>query len=136
MNSVQLDVMAFHYACNIPVMTGYPTTLPELRRPELRADLIREEAKETFKAIERGDLVESIDGLCDLLAVVYGAALEWGIDLEPFWREVHRTNLMKAGGPVRADGKRLKPKGWQPPQIAALLKRETDLRQLELDHYA
>jgi predicted HAD superfamily Cof-like phosphohydrolase len=59
--------------------------------------------------------------MCDLLCVVYGTAAEFGIDLAPFWQEVHRTNMAKAGGPIREDGKRLKPSGWRPPDIAGVL---------------
>lgn len=116
MHEVQRDVQDFHRVLDIPIATS-----PAIRRPELRAALIREEAAETVAAIEQGDLVEAIDGLCDLLCVVYGAAAEFGVDLEPFWQEVHRTNMAKVGGPVREDGKRLKPAGWTPPNIAGIL---------------
>ena len=116
MHGVQRDVESFHRALDVPVGGR-----PALRRPELRAELIREEAAETIQAIRDGDLVDAIDGLCDLLCVIYGAAAEWGVDLEPFWDEVHRTNMAKQGGPVREDGKRLKPPGWEPPRIAELL---------------
>lgn len=116
----QVDVERFHRE----VIGIVDATTPAIRRPELRAELIREEAAETVAAILHGDLIESIDGMCDLLAVVYGTAAEFGIDLAPFWDEVHRTNMAKAGGPVRADGKRLKPSGWTPPDIAGVLKRE------------
>lgn len=116
-HSVQLDIEHFHR-----VVVGIPdSTTPAIRRPELRAELIREEAEETCAAILRGDLIGAIDGICDLLAVTYGAGAEFGIDVAPFWDEVHRTNMAKAGGPMRADGKRLKPPGWTPPDIAGLL---------------
>lgn len=132
MHSVQRDVQDFHEALDILV-----GDTPAIRRPALRASLIMEEAVETVEAItghtvewhltdERPatpDLVGAIDGLCDLLAVTYGAAVEFGIDLEPFWDEVHRSNMAKRGGPVREDGKRLKPLGWEPPDIAGLLHR-------------
>jgi predicted HAD superfamily Cof-like phosphohydrolase len=117
-HTVQRDVEAFHRALDIPVGDS-----PAIRRPELRAELIREEARETVEAIERGDLIEAIDGLCDLLCVVYGAAAEFGVNLAPFWDEVHRTNMAKVGGPLREDGKRLKPEGWTPPDIAGVLSR-------------
>lgn len=117
MHEVQRDVMDFH---RVVVGIEDPTT-PAIRRPELRVELIREEAEETVWAIENGDLVGAIDGFCDLLCVVYGAAAEFGIDLEPFWNEVHRTNMAKAGGPLREDGKRLKPPGWVAPDIAGVL---------------
>lgn len=41
-----------------------------------------------------------------------------GVELAPFFEEVHRTNMLKADGPIREDGKRLKPPGWKPPRIA------------------
>jgi predicted HAD superfamily Cof-like phosphohydrolase len=120
-HAVQRDVEDFHRTvCDI-----VDESTPAIRRPELRAALIEEEARETVEAIRRGDLVEAIDGMCDLLCVVYGTASEFGIDLAPFWDEVHRTNMAKAGGPVREDGKRLKPPGWTPPDIAGVLARHT-----------
>ena len=118
LHPVQADVEAFHRALDIPV-----GDTPAIRRPELRAELIREEARETIEAILAGDLIEAIDGLCDLLCVVYGAAAEFGVNLAPFWDEVHRTNMAKQGGPVRDDGKRLKPEGWTPPDIQGVLAR-------------
>lgn len=117
MHGVQADVREFHRdVCDLE-----PPTSIAIRRPELRAALIREEAEETVAAILRGDIVEAIDGMCDLLCVTYGTAEELGVDLAPFWAEVHRSNMAKAGGPVRGDGKRLKPEGWQPPDIAGVL---------------
>jgi len=119
MHKPQQDVEDFHKALDLPI-----GDTPAIRRPELRAALIEEEAEETVWAIRQGNLVEAIDGLCDLIVVAYGAAAEFGIDLEPFWDEVHRTNMAKVGGPIREDGKRLKPAGWQPPDIAGILSRQ------------
>lgn len=119
--SIETDVVEFHRALDIPI---YST--PELRRSELRATLIEEEAEETVSAIRNGDLPGAIDGLCDLLCVVHGAALEFGVDILLFWEEVHRTNMAKADGPVREDGKRLKPPGWTPPDIAGILRAEQE----------
>jgi predicted HAD superfamily Cof-like phosphohydrolase len=139
-HKVQRDVRDFHLACRIPIGDS-----PAIRRGQLRADLIMEEAVETAEAATGRvihwryeddpegewfvsgslpgppDLVGYIDGLCDLICVAYGSALEAGVDLEPFWDEVHRSNMAKAGGPVREDGKVLKPPGWVPPDIAGIL---------------
>jgi predicted HAD superfamily Cof-like phosphohydrolase len=115
LSDVEADVRAFHEALGIPI-----GTTPAVRRGDLRAALIEEEAREAVEAIRAGELDDSIDALCDLLCVVYGAALEFGISLAPFWREVHQTNMAKVGGPMRADGKVLKPEGWQPPDIAGI----------------
>jgi predicted HAD superfamily Cof-like phosphohydrolase len=59
--------------------------------------------------------------MCDVIYVICGTAVEFGIDLAPFFAEVHRTNMAKEGGATRADGKILKPEGWQPPRIAEML---------------
>lgn len=94
---------------------------PAVRAPELRAKLIEEEARETADALRAGDLVETVDGLCDLLYVVLGAADVCGVPLGRFFDEVHRSNLLKLNGPRREDGKILKPEGWRPPRIAEML---------------
>lgn len=117
MHKAQQDVSEFHRE----VLGIEDPDTPAIRRPELRAELIREEARETVAAIEVGDLIAAIDGLCDLIWVAYGTAGEFGIDLEPFWNEVYRTNMAKANGPVREDGKQLKPNGWVGPDIAGIL---------------
>lgn len=46
-----------------------------------------------------------------------------GVDLRPFFREVHRTNMHKLAGPKREDGKQLKPPGWKSPRISAMYNR-------------
>lgn len=133
----QQDVEEFHRV----VLGRLDPETPAIRRPALRAAVILEEAIETYEAITggkvtwsyegppaeemKGDLIAAIDGLCDLLYVTYGTAAEFGFDIDPFWREVHRSNRAKAGGRVREDGKQLKPPGWTPPDIAGVLQLVT-----------
>ena len=70
-------------------------------------DAIRHEKREVSKK------------LTDLAAGCWMTAQQGlGLDLAPFFEEVHRTNMLKLTGPVREDGKRLKPEGWKPPRIA------------------
>jgi predicted HAD superfamily Cof-like phosphohydrolase len=120
MHSAQMDVEEFHRTLDIPIGTNV-----EIRRSELRAELIREESQELIHAVERGSLYDAIDGMCDVLVVVYGTAVEWGINLAPFWDEVHKTNMAKFGGPERSDGKKLKPPGWTPPRLEKIMKDNT-----------
>lgn len=68
------------------------------------------------------DMVEVVDGLCDIKYVVDGTADALGVDLDPFFEEVHYTNMQKLNGPKDANGKQLKPEGWHPPRIADMLK--------------
>lgn len=117
-------VHSWHEKFGVPIGNS-----PAIRRPELRAALIEEEARETCEAIRRGDLVEAIDGMCDVIYVICGTAIEFGLDLHPFFAEVHRTNMAKDGGSTRSDGKILKPEGWQPPRIAELLAALQDAKE-------
>ena len=145
MNREQDMVAEFHAAFGATI-----GDTPELRDNELRAKLIMEEAVETVAALgfhvwanvekhgqpgeslhrqlqyfeksyEKPDFIEVIDGLCDLIYVILGTAVAAGIDLEPFFDEVHRSNMSKVGGEKRADGKVLKPKTFTPPDLQPLL---------------
>ena len=75
-------------------------------------------------AIDKGDLVGAIDGIVDLLYVTLGTAVAFGIDVAPFFAEVHRSNMAKTGGGLDAGGKVTKPPGWVAPDIAGVLERE------------
>ncbi len=119
----QADVAKFHFKMDIPV-EAYPRIPNDIRRPILRRELNKEEYDELWEAMVTGDVVEIADGIADLIYVLLGTALEYGIDMEPIWDEVQRTNMLKEGGGIRGDGKILKPEGWQPPNIAGLLKSQ------------
>jgi predicted HAD superfamily Cof-like phosphohydrolase len=88
-------------------------------------NLIAEEFKELSDAT---DLEEELDALIDILVVTVGAIHSAGFDGEGAWNEVMRTNFAKIDpdtGKVRkrADGKVLKPDGWQSPILAPFLKK-------------
>jgi predicted HAD superfamily Cof-like phosphohydrolase len=119
MHKAQEQVTAFHAALDVTIGEQ-----PAIRDADLRASLIAEEATETIDAIRAGDIVAAIDGLCDLLYVAYGTAVSFGIDLEPFFEEVHASNMAKLGAGRRADGKVLKSVEWQPPRIAEILESQ------------
>lgn len=103
-----------------PAMPDFPTR-------SLRLALIREELAELEEAIDAEDIVQIADALGDLLYVVYGAALAFGVDLEPVFAEIHRSNMTKRGGPVREDGKVLKPTTYSPPDLAPILAAQSRL---------
>ena len=44
-----------------------------------------------------------------------------GIDIEPVFREVHRSNMTKVGGYKREDGKWVKPDTYSPARIDEVL---------------
>lgn len=79
---------------------------------DLRLKLINEEHKEVAEAIASGNLMDIAKELSDLLYVVYGTGLAFGIPLDRAFQEVHRSNMSKLGSdgkPIyREDGKVLK----------------------------
>jgi predicted HAD superfamily Cof-like phosphohydrolase len=88
--------------------------------------LIAEELGELALAIANRDKVMIADALGDLIYVVFGAAVTYGIPLQQVFEEVHRSNMTKA---VRQpDDIRLRNKGdsYQPPDIAGILDRDCD----------
>lgn len=139
MNSTD-QVREFHAALGHPIaeVGDYG-----LRRPLLRLELIAEELMELCEACGysvgevmmmarakmrrsgplRPNITDAADALADLRYVTEGAAIEWGIPLDAVTDEVHRSNMAKAGGPIRSDGKQLKPPGWTPPDVAGVLAR-------------
>ena len=123
------DVREFHEGFGVPIETDPTMSTPERR--VLRARLILEEAGETVAAISSGDLIETADGIVDLIYVAIGAALEFGVPLDRVWREVHRSNMAKLGGPTREDGKVMKPPGWTPPDILRALKQAAGMGEGE-----
>jgi predicted HAD superfamily Cof-like phosphohydrolase len=139
------QVAEFHKAMDLPGWGDVKPKAPADDRVRLRARLIAEEFFETLRAMfEDGDLYATedlikgsistapvrinmpllVDGLADLDYVVEGTRLEFGVDGGPIAAEVHRANMAKVGGPVRADGKKLKPEGWKPPDIEKVLKAQ------------
>ena len=138
---IQADVESFMRAVGQPV-APYPKSTDDTTL-QLRIDLLTEEWDETVyaltelqklnaehepgrtsKAAELAFIAGVADGIADLIYVAVGTASALGIDLEPVWEEVQRSNMEKVSGPVREDGKRLKPDNWTPPQIERVIREQ------------
>lgn len=115
----QAMVEEFHRKFEIAV-NAVPT-IPEEVTHQLRVRLIQEEFDELKEAMAVKDLTGIAKELADLLYVVYGTAVSYGVDMEPVFQEVHRSNLSKVGGYKRADGKWVKPPTYSPAQVAPLI---------------
>jgi len=120
-------VAEFHAKHGAPELDHVATPEEIEARRDLRVALIREESRELAEALgffdpmATADVVKVADALADLLYVTIGAALEWGIPIDRVFAEVHRSNMTKAVGKVRGDGKILKGAGYEPPRIAEVL---------------
>lgn len=117
------DMQDFHKIVMRDNFLNYPH-IPEKKYVELRKSLISEEVKETLDAMDKNDIVEIADGIVDSIVVLIGTAITYGIDIREIWEEVHKTNMAKEHGPIREDGKRLKPEGWKPPDVLSILKKQ------------
>ena len=97
----------------------------EQKISHLRIRLIREEFEELIAALEDKDIIEVADALGDLLYVVYGTAVSYGIDMEPIFEEIHKSNMSKADPvvKVRGDGKILKGSGYFLPNLKPILEK-------------
>jgi predicted HAD superfamily Cof-like phosphohydrolase len=84
-----------HLISQIPALT-----IP-FKVHKLRVDLIKEEYSELMEAMIDGSLAEIADGLADLIYVVIGTAISYGIPLNRVFNEVHNSNMTKTA--VRAE---------------------------------
>ena len=88
----------------------------------LRQRLILEEAKEASAELLRPEIDKEAltKELADILYVVYGTAVTFGLPLDVAFNRVHASNMSKLvdGKPLkRADGKVLKGPNYQPPKL-------------------
>lgn len=138
-------VSEFHRVYQMPnALADGSTPTVDIDRIGLRMDLVSEEFSELVGAVygaaaaaqiesvtatlpdqHERDAVETADALADMVYVIYGMALECGIDLDAVLAEVHRSNLSKLmpDGSVRRreDGKILKGPDFSAPDIKTVL---------------
>ena len=116
-------VKEFHKAFGQPVGES-PQFLTD-DRIALRRTLIEEEYEEFLQAIYDGDLVNAAKEVTDLLYVVYGTAVEMGIDIDSVFDEVHSSNMSKLDENGKAifrdDGKVLKSDRYRPADVASVM---------------
>jgi len=119
MRDWQKDVKDFHekFGCHV----GSMTVPLETNLVALRKKLIEEEHYELQDAIDSGNLAYIAKESSDLIYVILGTMVAYGIDINPVWDAVHYSNMQKTGGGSREDGKILKPSGWKAPNIKAIL---------------
>ena len=138
-------VLQFHHTYSVPIRPFSDPTL-DYERMNMRMSLIAEEFAELMGAVygpraraiieaataeavatdegER-DVIEAADALADLVYVVYGMAIESGMNLDSVLAEVQASNLSKlmpdGSVKLREDGKVLKGPNFFTPNIARAL---------------
>lgn len=122
MRIAQEKVALFHEMTNQPI--ALRPSMVDDAVGEYRLRLLTEELKEYKLALLDKDVVQVADALGDLLYVVLGCAVAHGIELEPIFDEIHRSNMTKT--PLDpATGKPGKGPDYKAPRIADLLLVQT-----------
>lgn len=116
-------VHEFHrvYDCNINPMPE----LPSKDERALRMSLLKEEYNEYIMGEKHHNIVEIADALADMLYIINGTCVSYGIPIDKIFAEVHASNMSKLdeNGQVlrREDGKVLKGPNYFKPRIREIL---------------
>jgi len=122
MSNMFQDVKEFQTAVGQHV--GQAPEFPDGPERALRMRLLEEEMKEYEQGEYKNDLENIAKELADIIYIVCGTAVSYGIPLDKVFDAVHASNMAKLidGKPIRRDdGKILKPEGWTPPDIKKVL---------------
>jgi predicted HAD superfamily Cof-like phosphohydrolase len=89
-------VKEFHKIFKAPILDT--PQIPSKERCDLRISLISEELKELQDAIDNNDLVEVADACGDLMVVLCGSILEFGLSdkFNEIFDNIHNSNMSKA----------------------------------------
>ena len=134
------QVREFHEKFHVP-MNDEPTLpvgkfiTPEMVYPDgaekprterqLRINLLVEEVEELFAAEKNNDLEEIADALADIIYIVLGTALAYGIPIHSVFEEVHRSNMSKDGRPESPTVNKItKGPSYVPPDIARAMNED------------
>jgi predicted HAD superfamily Cof-like phosphohydrolase len=102
---------------------------------DLRKNLIQEEFNELMLALKENNLVEIADGLADLVYVVVGTAISYGIPFDRIFLEVHNSNMTKTPSKAYEGQKygKVNPKGpdFKKPEIDQILRQPYLSTELE-----
>jgi NTP pyrophosphatase (non-canonical NTP hydrolase) len=100
MKTPEQMVLEFHQKYG-HLISPAPTTEISVAVKQLRIQLMQEELSELIsKGIEKNNLVEIADGLADLVYVVVGTAISYGIPFDRIFKEVHNSNMTKTAAKV------------------------------------
>lgn len=122
LSRAQAQVREFMVAANQDLRTVPGTPIRGVATEALRRRLHNEELDELHEGMLAGNITMVADGLADLLYVLLGTASAYGINIEPIFDEVHRSNMTKfQGGRVDEHGKLIKSPDYSPANIKPLL---------------
>lgn len=116
-------VTEFHEIFGHPI--GHKPQLPSTEQFNRRHDWLMEEIRELLDAmLKTEDIVDFADALGDIVYIIYGYAVECGIDLDRVMDAIHTSNMTKLGvdgKPIhKKDGKIKKGPLYKPPTASII----------------
>jgi len=124
MKTPEQSVREFHQKYGHLITPQATTQVPDSVK-QLRIKLIEEEYIEFMAGILHNDLNEIADGAADLVYVIVGTCISYGIPFDRIFAEVHNSNMTKTvGKPTVGEKYGTKtPKGpdFMAPQVKQIL---------------
>ena len=111
----------------------YPEEFSNVESDHYAELIIKNKSDELIASMLNDDLIGVADGLADVLYVVIGTAVAYGIDIQEVFNEVHRSNLSKTVWDedrqrwyIEKDefGKGIKPDTYSPADIEPIIARQ------------
>jgi hypothetical protein len=119
--------MLIEFMAAMDLAIGDTPSKPEEKTRLLWWSLIWEELMELLNEYDGDNIVEVSDAMADLVYVIIGAAVAWGIPFDEIFKEVHRSNMTKMGDDGKAVhsniGKVVKGPNYEPPRIKEILEK-------------
>lgn len=117
MNKEQVMVREFHKKFGFTINEKPTIISSELGNVRQKHTL--KELEELQEAMDSKDIVEIADALGDIQYFLYGTAVAYGIDMEPIFAEIHRSNMTKERpDPTQyIDAKAVKGPNYSPPNL-------------------
>ena len=119
-----IDVIEFQHKFTDHSAIKCKPELTDVSINKARLAHLYEEVGELGKALKNGDIAEVADALADIIYVAMGSFIVNGLPYDDIMFEVHRANMDKIPMSTnRAKYDAVKPLGWVPPNLKAIIER-------------
>ena len=122
MNKEQEMVRDFHRKFGFTINDR--PTLIDFELFKVRHEHTLSEIQELKDAYDHRDMAKIADAIGDAVYFLKGTAVAFGIDLEPIFEEIHRSNMTKDRPEGGGDAKAVKGPNYSPPSLAEIIEAQ------------
>ena len=119
MDKEQRMVTEFHGKFGFTI--NYRPTFIDFELFKVRHEHTLSEIQELKDAYTLRDMAKIADAIGDAVYFLKGTAVAFGIDLEPIFEEIHRSNMTKDRPEGGGDAKAVKGSNYDPPHLEKIL---------------